>query len=306
MISRGTLTLAFGKPKYLEMAKSLARSLLLHDPALPRAIVTDSTDPELATLFTHVLPLCREYGSNVRQKLFLDHYTPFDETLFIDSDCLAVRPLEDFWSAFHDVPFGVCGQRTLYAGETDEYLHVDFLLRRFHLNGLPKFNGGIYYFKRTLAAIKLFDTARDLMNDATELRFSDFRDDGPADEAIFSVAMALHNLTVTDMGLGGMWTPIDATTRLQIDVPNGFCSFVKRGRSLAPHILHAATFTESLFYLRECAKLRHTPPRLTLTQELNLRATALALWMRRKKNGLVRRLRATHRPLHTIAPARNS
>lgn len=305
-VTRGVLTLAFGSPKYIEMAKSLARSLLLHDPALPRAIVTDSTDPHLASLFTHILPLRREYGSNVRQKLFLDDYTPFDETLFIDSDCLAVRPLDDFWTAFHEVPFGVCGQRTLHAGETDEYLDVDFILGRFHLNGLPKFNGGIYYFKRTLAATALFDTARDLMNQATQLRFTDFRGDGPADEALFSVAMALHGLTVTDMGFGGMWTPIDSSGPLQIDVPGGLCAFTKRGRRLAPHILHAATFTGSLFYLRECAKLRQTPPDLTRTQELGLRATAMALWIRRKKTGLARRLRTLQRPLHAIAPARHS
>lgn len=303
--SRGILTLAFGSPKYIEMAKSLARSLLLHDPTLPRAIVTDSTDPELATLFAHVLPLRREYGSNVRQKLFLDDYTPFDETLFIDSDSLAVRPLHDFWAAFQQVPFGVCGQRTLYAGESDEYLDVNFILRRFHLTGLPKFNGGIYYFKSTLEAVTLFDTARDLMNHATELRFTDFRGDGPADEALFSVAMAIHGLTVTDMGLGGMWTPIDATTRLRIDVPKGLCSFTKRGRRLAPHILHAATFTESLFYLRECFKLRRNQTHLSLAQQLNLLAKAATLWTRRKKAGLARRLRQTHRPWHTIATARN-
>jgi hypothetical protein len=303
--TRGTLTLAFGSPKYIEMAKSLARSLLLHHPALPRAIVTDSTDPELSTLFTHVLPLRREYGSNVRQKLFLDDYTPFDETLFIDSDCLAVRSLDDFWSAFQDVPFGVCGQRTLYAGEFDEYLDVDFILSRFHLAGLPKFNGGIYYFKRTLEAITLFDTARDLMNHAAELRFTDFRGDGPADEALLSVAMAIHGLTVTDMGVGGMWTPLDATGRLRIDIPNGLCSFTKRGRNLSPHILHAATFTESLFYLRECAKLKQTPTPLSLKQELKFRIKALALWTGRKKAGVIRRLRVLQRPLHIISPARN-
>ena len=143
------------------------------------------------------------------------------------------------------------------------------------------------------------------MNHATELRFTDFRGDGPADEAIFSVAMALHGLTVTDMGCGGMWTPIDATTRLRIDIPRGLCSFTKRGRRLAPHILHAATFTEGLFYIRECTKLRQNPTPLSLKQELTLRVEALALWTRRKRAGVRRRLRVLHRPLHTIAPARN-
>jgi hypothetical protein len=118
--------------------------------------------------------------------------------------------------------------------------------------------------------------------------------------------MALHGLTVTDMGLGGMWTPIDATSRLRIDVPNGLCCFTKRGRRLAPHILHAATFTERLFYLRECAKLRHAQSHLEFVQELDLCTTAIALWLRRKKAGFTRRLRAFHSPLRIISTARNS
>src|ERR1700722_13670189 len=55
MASRGILTLAFGKPKFIEMAKALAWSLNLHAPAIPRAIVTDSNDAELAQLFSQRL-----------------------------------------------------------------------------------------------------------------------------------------------------------------------------------------------------------------------------------------------------------
>jgi hypothetical protein len=117
--------------------------------------------------------------------------------------------------------------------------------------------------------------------------------------------MAIHGLTDTDMGVGGMWTPLDATGRLRIDIPNGLCSFTKRGRNLSPHILHAATFTESLFYLRECAKLKQTPTPLSLKQELKFRIKALALWTGRKKAGVIRRLRVLQRPLHIISPARN-
>jgi hypothetical protein len=294
MQTRGILTLAFGGPKYIAMASSLARSLILHDPTLPRAIVTDSTDPQVTALFTHVVPLRREYGSNVRQKVFISEYSPFDETLFIDSDSFAIRKLDPFWQAFKDLPFGVCGHRALTAGETDEYLDVDFLLDHYRLASLPKFNGGIYYFTRTPAAVALFATARNLLSHAAELRFTDFRGDGPCEEAVFSAAMAIHGLTVTDMGLGGMWTPIDATSQLVLDVPNGICNFTKCGRRLAPDILHAATFTESLFYLRECAKLDNlaTQESLTTAQVLLLRARVATLWLRRKGSGLLRRLQS--------------
>jgi hypothetical protein len=304
MSSRGTLTLAFGKPRYIEMAKSLARSLILHDPTLMRAIVTDSTDPELADLFTYRIDLRPEYGSKARQMMHLDLYTPFDETLFIDSDSLAVRSLDAFWTAFHAVPFGVCGVRTVDHGETDESLDAPFL-DHFDLTALPKFNGAIYYFKRSPKAAALFTTARDLLLQASELHFTDLShnhlsntlnntlDDDLSDEALYAVAMAIHGLTATNMGGGGMWTAIDSTIRLALDIPNSICTIVRRSGVFAPDILHIADFTESLFYLRECSRLEHLAQGhtdLTLPQELQLITTATILWARRKARSLLRHL----------------
>jgi hypothetical protein len=98
--SRGVITLAYGHARFAEQARSLALSLKLHAPHLRRALVTDSTDPEVLSLFTEVIPLRRDWGAGVRQKFFLDRYSPYDETLFIDSDCLALGNLDAFWTAF--------------------------------------------------------------------------------------------------------------------------------------------------------------------------------------------------------------
>lgn len=152
------------------MAKSLARSLILHAPTVPRAVVTDSMDPELDRLFTHKIHHRPEYGSNVRQKMYLDKYSPFQETLFLDSDCLAVRDVEAFWNAFRSVPFGVCGVHVMRVGETNEFLDVDFILDHFNLQGIPKFNGGTYYFNRSPEAAALFATTRDVLNRAAQFK----------------------------------------------------------------------------------------------------------------------------------------
>ena len=50
MKSRGVITFAVGNPKYIQRAKALARSLILHDPTVMRAIITDSTERELGDL----------------------------------------------------------------------------------------------------------------------------------------------------------------------------------------------------------------------------------------------------------------
>lgn len=297
MRSRGIITLAYGKPRYVEMAKALARSLILHDPTLMRAIITDSPDRELGNLFTYRIDLRPEYGSASRQMLHLDRYTPFDETLFIDCDSLAVHPLDNIWTAFQSVPFGVCGTHTLGAIDADTSVDIPPIFHHFNLTNLPSFDGSSYYFKRSPEAAAFFTTARDLLLHAPDLHFTHFHrggiDTGPSDEAIYSVAMAIHGLTVTDMGHGGMWPAIDATIRLALDIPHGICTFVKPGQLFVPDILHVAHFTESLFYLRECARLENLlkgRSDLTTAEELQLISTASILRLRRMARSLRRRL----------------
>ena len=192
--SRGVITLAYGRKRYIEQARSLAHSLQLHAPQVPRALVTDSTDPEIRKLFTEVIPYRPEYGSGVRQKIFLDQYSPYDETLFIDSDCLVLGNLEKFWSAFNGQCFGVPGYRYLHKGSKDSYFDVDYVLEKFNLESIPKFNGGTYYFTRSLAAAECFETARQILDSSRDLKLCEFRRDGPNDETVYSIAMAIHHI----------------------------------------------------------------------------------------------------------------
>jgi hypothetical protein len=282
MPQRGVLTLAFGNSVFLDLAKALARSLKLHDPELPRALVTDSNDPELLGLFDIKVDHNPMYGSDVGQKLFLDLYSPFDETLFIDSDCLVVRKLDPFWRAFRDSDFGACGRRILRAGEKDEFMDVDRVLTHFGLSGLPKFNGGIYYFKNTPAATAIFETARSLIPRAGELGFRTFRGGGLADEALYAVAMALHKIPLVDMAPGGMWTPLNATSPLTFDVVRGVCHFLKAGEPVEPEIMHFTSMTDSFVYRRECRRLEtldRTQGNLSGAELMKLRVTSSQLWM---------------------------
>jgi hypothetical protein len=269
MNKRGVITLAFGAQKYIDMASSLARSLIVHSPETPRAVITDSADAELRALYTHIVDYRPEFGSDVLHKLHLDLYSPFSETLFIDSDCLVVGNLDIFWGAFEGKYFAVQGLRTLLAGEMDPFLDVEFLLQHFALKGIPKFNGGIYYFNRSPQAEQFFTTVRMLLRDSSSLRFSSFRRDAPNDEAIYSTAMAIHKLEPVDLGRRGMWTPTNVKGSMRVDVLNGHCFFSKyvgSERSLRfvePDIVHfAGRFSNGLTYRRECLKLRKAESRV--------------------------------------------
>ena len=253
---RGILTLAYGDGRFVQQAKSLAYSLQLHAPQLARTLVTDSSDPELGELYTHIVPYRPEYGGGVQQKLFLDEYSPFEETLFIDSDCLVLGNLGSFWEVFSGRYFSVPGFRYLHHGDTDPYLDVDFVLDWLHLTELPKFNGGTYYFTRSPEAKAFFEQARRILKDMRTLRLGEFRKCGPNDEAVYSIAMALNGLKATPMGSGGMWTPTGYSGPLVLDAIAGRCTFEKEGRQLTPEVIHfAGEYAYAYVYPRECARL---------------------------------------------------
>jgi hypothetical protein len=255
--SRGVITLAYGHKRFIEQARSLAHSLQLHAPELPRTLVTDCVDPQITKLFTNVIAYRPEYGGGVRQKLYLDQYSPYEETLFIDSDCLVLGNLDSFWTAFRGQFFGVPGFRYLHKGETDPFFNVDQALERFNLVAIPKFNGGTYYFDRSPEAQEFFKTARKLLENAKAIGVGEFRRNGPNDESIYSLAMAIHGIGPTWMGVGGMWTPVNYKGKLSLDAIAGSCLFEKEGRKVSPEIIHfPGDYLYAFPYARERARLK--------------------------------------------------
>ncbi|WP_144107718.1 hypothetical protein [Paraburkholderia sp. BCC1886] len=255
MKTKGYLVVAFGADRYINLAIALGRSLLLHEPDTPRAVVTDCARTELSQIFTHVIPYDASFGSDVLQKMHIDLYSPFDETLFIDSDCLVVRPLIHVWKRFEGRYFGAMGSRYLRSGDRDNFLNVERTLRNFRVDSLPKFNGGVYYFSRSDESNRFFEYARSLIPRHDEFCDASFRG-VPADEALYSVAMAAHGIELVDFCEAGMYTPIGSKGKIEVDVFAKRSYFVKEGRAVRPDIVHfAGTWADTFTYARECRRL---------------------------------------------------
>ncbi|MEH1974504.1 MAG: hypothetical protein V7L02_15115 [Nostoc sp.] len=264
----GVITYAYGAPYYIEMAKSLARSLRLHSPNIPRAIVTDNQkDRELSELFDYVIPLQKQYGSNMIQKLHLYDYSPFDRTLYIDSDCLAVRDIKFIFDAFRGRNFSVPGDIYLQAGDKDTFIDVDDILNQFDLKKLPHFNGGLYYFEQSNTAKAVFETALELLRDWKKLGIAEVRGDGPNDERIVAIAMMLHSQTLFEDNGQMMRTPIGLRGSLDVDTITGKSTFQKYNKVVSPALVHfACVWAEHPIYYREVSKLKD-PNKSTSNQE---------------------------------------
>jgi hypothetical protein len=277
---RGICTLAYGHQRFVEQARSLAHSLQVHAPHLPRTLITDTKSAEICSLYTQVVPYRPDFGSGVRQKMFLDQYSPYDKTLFVDSDCLVLSNLDAFWLAFEGQYFGVPGFKYLYKGTQDPYMDVDHVLEKLQLTSVPKFNGGTYYFTRSQQAANFFETARKILDDWRDLGLKEFRGNGPGDEAVYAVAMAIHGIGPTSMGVGGMWTPASSKGPLHLDSIQGTCSFEKEGKMLSPEVIHfPGMYVHSFAYGRERERLKmHVEGKRTpLLRSIKSSATSV-LW----------------------------
>jgi len=249
----GIITIAHGEKRYIEMAKMLAVSLRLTNPGIKRAVISDVPQAEFNGLYDTYIPYNPDYGKGLSQKLYLDKYSPFDETLFIDSDCLVVNSLAHTLELCRKYPVAVFGDQ-IATGEW--YMDVATICRKFNLPSIPLFNGGTYYFKKSDMTTKIYEQARKLHENYTELGFHEFRG-SINEEPLISVAMAMNHVEAADDNGAGMRTPIGISGPLEIDVLNGKCAFNKSGAYVEPAILHfSGSYAIAFHYKREVSKLK--------------------------------------------------
>lgn len=250
---RGILLLGFGAERYRDMAKTVARSIRLHTPDVTIAVVTDHPD-DLRSEVDVLVPFQAGHGPGFAQKLALDLYSPFDETLFIDSDCLVVRDISFMWDLFSEVGFGVCGRDS---GD-GSWFGADLARVRATLGivgTVPRFNGGLMYWTAAEGA-EVFASARALAGRYAELGFETMRGYAVTDEPLISLALGLRGQGVVEDAGSTMRTPLGIEGPLEIDVPAGRSRFVKEGHVVSPAVVHfCGDWAGSGAYRRERLKI---------------------------------------------------
>jgi hypothetical protein len=254
---RGVLTIASDGKRYVEHAVNLGRSIRLHSPTIPACVVTDSTDRRLSQVFDSVVRLNREYGNGFRQKLSVSFYTPFQETLYIDSDCLVMRSLESLFRVFDDRAFGIVGGE-ISSGEW--YGDVATICRRLGVDSLPKFNSGVFYFRHGPEAERFFERARSFYDRLPSLGVIATHSGKLGDEPALSAAMAtdgMKALPLSDPNVEQCSALHHGEFRkLELNVLAGVCRFHFEERIVEPAIGH---FVAGLWrwaeYRRECMRL---------------------------------------------------
>src|ERR1700757_5097905 len=107
---RGVITIATGAAKYIEMAVNMAMSCKMNSPGLPIALITDSTDPELKKYFDIIIASNPNFPKGIIHKIYISDYSPFEETLFIDGDCLVIRDISMMFDWFKEANVSAIGK----------------------------------------------------------------------------------------------------------------------------------------------------------------------------------------------------
>lgn len=251
----GVLTIATGAAEYKEMARALARSLRRFSPRVKLAVVTD--DPEsLGSHFDIIVPVDWSRGRGMLQKMYIDLYTPFQRTLFIDCDCLVFRDISYVFHIF-------AGGRSIISTDVFEISarsprEIDFTLmqQRTGQTWLYGFNGGAYYVERGTLSEQVFQQGRRIAANFREYGIPEFRDGEPNDEYLLAAAMAELQAPLVPCWQQLLQIPLGLESKFRIDVISGTADFEIYGRNCRPAIVHfCGYFREWPEYRRECIKL---------------------------------------------------
>lgn len=155
--TRGYLTMAVGSFRYLEMAVDMALSLREHT----RFPIVLAADEELgavararyADAFDGVVPVARRFLTGRALKYGCAEASPFEETTFVDADCIVLGGLDGLADALATCDVAMLGE--LLTREDDKNHHgfsTRALMERFALDRYLKTNSGLFCFRKPVAA----------------------------------------------------------------------------------------------------------------------------------------------------------
>ncbi len=249
LMNRGFVTIATGKEHYYRIAYNLLHSYRLNAGRYPFAIICDRINKYTAAFDKTVI--MEEPAHSYMDKLRLFDCLPFDETIFIDADCLVYGDIDCWWALFENADdfsvFG-CAYENL---DTDRgWFRAEGMGKyRESIRFVPSFSGGVYFLRNTTTCSGVFEVAKDAAAHYREYPFAIFRD--PADEPVIALGMAVMNCRPVDCGDVGLYT-YKRYTRADIAVPNAewYCNDAWKQIKL----IHFGNFgTMKAFYLFEAA-----------------------------------------------------
>ncbi len=264
---RGFVTVATGKEPYYILAHNLLLSYRRHSSSdTPFAILCDRRN-KWTDDFDEVVVI-EDPSFSFMDKLRIIDLSPFDETIFIDSDCLAYRDLNGLWEIFEGAPdFGVLGHAYPPDSEEGWWDRENLGDLKDKVSCKIMCQGGVYYVRGNGNQIGEFSRTCSYIRE----RYLDFRfklfGNKLADEMIIALACSVHGFLPRKD-----WSEVFAyypeTKVIAADILSGV---LIHEWTLMPGIIHNDAFLihfgsheakNGWLYNKEAFKLRKRPLRL--------------------------------------------
>ncbi|MGL5351142.1 MAG: hypothetical protein ACRDA0_11405 [Cetobacterium sp.] len=188
-ITRGFITIATGDIKYYELANNLLKSYkLFRDEQIPFAIMCDKEN-EFTKNFDDIILMSNPTCSYLDKFQILVN-SPYDETIFIDADCLAYDDLNKYWLYFENASDVSCFGSSLSLNSKDGwFLYKDVKEYKQKLKYIPQMHGGIFFVRKSIGSKKIYNLCLEIAKNYHEYKFKYF--EKPADEPILALSMAV-------------------------------------------------------------------------------------------------------------------
>ena len=182
---------------YLRLAYLQAMNIKSVMPQFPYAVIVDSNTAKQITdaqrqVFDYVIELSEDYNAQgsewkLANECQVYDYTPFEETIKLESDLLFTRSIEHWLPAFRLRDMVISSGCKDYTGKLS---HDRFYRRLFDDNELPDVYNGLMYFKRSDTAEHFFNIAKKINNNWPSIRDSALRkcnEEYPSTDVLYAI-----------------------------------------------------------------------------------------------------------------------
>jgi hypothetical protein len=195
-------------------------------------------------------------GNPFEVKLKLDKFTPFYETLFLDSDTLVYSDLRFMWDFFDD------NRSFVYVGDCatsgEWYVDISKILENFDISWIPLINSGTFLFRKDKIGCEILNFASKLYKNHEGIEIPFFRGKMLPDEPFFGIAFAKFNqIPVEEKDFGRLGRTLIDAKKIKINVTKGISKFIKDGDLNFVTVVHfVGGFVGMYFYFIEKLRLK--------------------------------------------------
>ena len=222
-MKRGFVTMATGGDQFYRIALNLLKSYkFFTTEPLSFAIICDRKN-SYTEAFDDVIILENATCTYI-DKISLLKLVPYDETIFIDADCLAYGDLNILFEKFAGADDISCFGKVLPLDSKNGFFKREDIGKYANeISYCIGIHGGIMFFRKSEVLNKIYDKCNEIKDHYYEYKFRYFKD--PADEPLIALSMALYGLRPVD-SLCPMFAyyPVDVKF-LRFDILNAKATF---------------------------------------------------------------------------------